>query len=239
MKSVGFLVAICFVTALFSGCDAPSDPIAFGRLCVPATNDCADQVSLSRNTVGRNTMDVELENQGADAEVSLRVTTSEEIASPSGETVRDDEGRHILLTREYGLAPGEKAIEQYGSFLLTTARTIDMTLECLSAECSVHARYVFISEPLECVDNGDCNRIQTCESTTGRCVECLGNGDCGIGQTCDRENGACHPPTAGGGCSVHSSEASPFSTLLFVVLFIVALVCLHRRRRPALLVTLI
>lgn len=228
LPGIFFIVALLFS---LSACETPADPVAYGTLCLPASEPCPDQVDLIRNAVGGNAIDLEIRNQGEPADIFLRVTTTEDIPSAFGVLVRDEEGRRVLVARDYGLAAGEAIIEQLGTYLLTTANSLTLDIECLGAACAVELDYVLVAQPLECVENGDCNRLQTCEIATGRCVECLATSDCGMGQTCDREKGVCTPPTPTG-CATHQSSSPPWSMLVFGLVIIALLLFGFRVLRP-------
>ncbi|RAL21617.1 hypothetical protein DL240_12225 [Lujinxingia litoralis] len=192
MQILGLLLALL----LFVGCETPSDPVAQGTLCTPPTGDCPSAVSLQRIGVGRNALEFEVRAPAdEDLELTLEVSTPEDSGLPLPEDLPRREGRVVLAERSYMLGAGERLVERIEPFELTVTPTLLITAE---ANASAQINYLLVAEPLECIDDGDCPRRETCEPTYGRCANCLSDGDCQASQTCDRRSGRCFPETQSG-----------------------------------------
>ncbi|MBA2662159.1 MAG: hypothetical protein H0U74_07675 [Bradymonadaceae bacterium] len=190
---LGLAVALVVLTLATLACTTPSDPVGVGSLCTPPGPECPEAVVLQRGSVGRNALDFQLTNRAHSSEVTFRIT------SPGDETdaplAVDDETRPELYSRAYALEADDDVFGQLSSRTLGTVNTLQLSLVCTQPPCDAVLDYVFISEPLECIDDGECSRPWRCEQSTGRCVECLVHSDClSATQSCDLEAGRCVPP---------------------------------------------
>lgn len=227
MKSLPYLPAyplgpvLLVLVLLETSCDAPSDPIALGTLCIPATSDCPSSVRLSRTVSGRNAMDLHL--TGADntseAGILIRITTEESL---NIDRPRDESERLILYEDAFGLSAGESITERLGSFELTVAREFTVETQCLQGTCNHRLEYLTFASPIECYEENQCGRAEFCEYAYGRCSECTLDSQCADQQSCDLETGTCFPGGSTGCTSVPADYPSPTLAMLLVALLIIS-----------------
>ena len=230
-------VALVLLLLSLMACDTPADPIALGQICLPERAGCASTVSLERSGVGRNALEIEASTAlDSSASMTLTITTPDDIGLPAGTPRTDD--RWLLAERTYTLGPGERVVERLEPFELTVAPTLVFELSADDATSEATLNYLLISEPLECIDDNDCARRETCEPVYGRCASCLSDGDCLPTQTCSRQSGRCFPEGQTG-CSAAPLSNKPGANTpgaggpAALILLMTLVVFARRRRRLA------
>ncbi len=211
--------------ALAACVPAPTDPVASGSLCLPATADCPAQTLIRRDAVGRNQLDYAIQNTS-----TTETTVIAEAYVPAGESdagtdLGADMDSPILIAKsEHQIAPEGSVGNRWTPQLLGTREEIEFSIAC--TECEVNADYVLTSVALECSADDDCSSGWLCDTRIpGRCVECMSDDDCQTEQTCNIDRGRCTPANA---ASCSSGGAGTTGILLFLILFF-----LPRRKRVA------
>lgn len=211
----GLLVASLL---LLLGCvGPPSDPVAFGELCVPSADDCPTVSTLSRDAVGRNQLDYSVENQG-DTRATVRVVVR----------VPGDGESPIITEQSHVLEPGESEGNRWTPQVLGTRDSFELVVIC--SGCDVRVPFVLTSVPLECVRDDECSGGWLCDTNVaGRCVECIRDRDCDVDQRCDTRRGRCTPEQPGG-CTTGSSSRPGLILSILLGLFLMASILGVRRR---------
>lgn len=223
-----FEVVLLLLAALaVPACHTPADTVAHGELCLPESPECPATVDLERPGVGRNAMDLTLHShrESEASTVALQITTEEHLSFWESRDLTDD-GRTILVERQYSLGADEVLYDYLGPFDLTVASQLRLELSCSAGDCSHHLEYQLISKPLECVDDNTCSRNEFCEAVYGRCTQCFDESQCSTEQTCDRETGRCFPESTRGCTTTDQRSFIAFWLLLFLLVYAVG-----RRRR--------
>lgn len=236
---VGLLVASA------TACGDPSDVIAVGDLCLPASADCPESVELTRDDRGRNGLEFTLRYRGDETDqaptTEVRATTDAVRARPGGEDRssdlddRDqtDDGRHILYAEQFTPGAGDDIQQQLDGYHLTIAESFRLELRCVDGDCDHTLEYLHFAEAIECIDENDCSRTEVCEQVYGRCASCQDDTDCEGDQQCRRDLGRCYPGDAAG-CQHSPTGSSPArGPVLVVTLLIAGLLARRYRRRLA------
>ncbi len=217
-----FLAGALALIAL--GCiPEPSDPVALGDLCIPATDGCPQAAILSRDAVGRNQLDYSITNQSAQQAAVRVVARVPQRDVDAGADAGETESDPVIVERSHVIPAQGSVGSRWTPQDLGTRESFEVALLCVG--CDVRASYVLTSVPLECVEDDDCSGGWFCDtSIPGRCVECLSNADCSVDQRCDVDRGRCTPPESSG-CSTSGTTRGAIVVLLLVL----GLVGLRRR----------
>lgn len=240
-SAIGGLWATVLAALLVSaaGCadpydaSGPSDTVAYGALCAPATADCPSRVTLRRDGRGANQLDFRIENTGAAAAsvvVEVRTEAAELDAGADADTdAGGQDGESVLVEQTYAVGAGESVADRLTQDQLLTTPTVFLEMRCEG--CQVRLEYALSAETIECRSDEECSGTWLCDSARGRCVECLSNGDCASGQTCDEVTRQCKPPST---TSCASAAPSPPASLwLWALVLTLAVVARRWRRRGA------
>lgn len=194
----------------------PSDPVSFGQLCSPPSDECRNDAVIYRDSVGRNQLDFTVSNIG------------DNTAFVSLQAFRPGESDVPIVTSELELSQGETAGQRWTPQELGVFSPLQIQLDC--AGCEAQADFVLTSVPLECISDDDCGSGWFCDTNSpGRCVECRSDSECSLDQRCDIARGRCDPPDGEGTCQ-HVGGIPLVLTLMLIWPFL-------RRRRPALVLS--
>lgn len=216
------LHAVWLSCALATCVPTPEDPLDFGMLCRPSSEDCPAVILLERDVTGRNQLDYIVRNVGqAPAVVEvLALVPSAEFDEETTDVDPDD----LVARREHEpITSGEVADNRFTAQQLGVREAFQLAIRC--SGCEVELEWVYSSVPRECFEADDCPANWQCDENLGRCAECLVSADCNDDQRCNTQTGRCDPPDTTAGCSTTSHEP----TLLVVLLL---LVILGVRRKP-------
>jgi hypothetical protein len=248
---VSLLATVWGIGGLTS-CVTPTDPLTTGALCAPSSQGCPSQVTLFRDRLGRNLLDYTITGRGPATTARLVARLPSDAIGDAGTTSLDDASSDassrdagaaseideaVLAVRTFdNLSEGDSVSGRLLPEDLGRPEEVVVTLSCSAPSCSVRAEYAWLTQPLECRDDGDCRGSWRCDDETGRCAECLEDGDCLEEQRCDRQAGRCLPvreqgcATTGPGAP-HGGGALPLYML--ALLGLCALVARRRGRRRA------
>lgn len=206
-----WLLLFVFLTACVP---EPSDPVDQGQICAPATDECANQNFIYRDSIGRNQLDYVIQNVG---EFTAFATASAQLPGAT-----ENDANLVLVATTHQIPAGESVGNRWTTQQLGNTSPLLLNLSCPG--CSVSMDYVLTSIPLECITDDDCSGGWFCDQENpGRCIECRSDSDCTIDQRCNMDQGRCTPPDGGAGCN--TAAQLPF---ILGLLFLVAL----RRRKP-------
>lgn len=202
---------------------SPEDPLDFGMLCRPATDDCPAFITLERDVRGRNQLDYIVRNVG-DSTAVVEVVALVPSAVFDEETMEIDPVDLVARQEHQPIAPGDVADHRFTAQQLGVREAFQLAIRCTN--CDVELEWVYASVPRECFAADDCPANWLCDENLGRCVECLVSADCNDDQRCNAETGRCAPPDTTAGCTTTAKPPSWLWPLVLVVL----LVGLRRRR---------
>lgn len=256
MSSVTRCLAMMTLMCLMLSCSPPADPLAYGRLCLPARVEadgqvsCPSQVSFQRpNPFGRNAIDFSVTNL-RDLEVEaivlagpaeLFVSSGVQDMGPDSGDMQTTEDNNLDIFQFLGLRTyqplkaNEVIRDRFVPSELGRSREVSLALDCggltPTLACDIELDYVFVVEPNECAANEDCDGLWICDTSRGECVECQETSQCSEGQTC--ELGRCTPERVTSTCA--TTQARPPLGGLVLVLFVgIGLWGMRRLRRRGL-----
>lgn len=255
-RRYGIALALFALMSLLLSCSPPADPLAYGKLCLPARVEadgqvsCPSQVSFQRpNPFGRNAIDFSVTNR-RDVAVEAFVLAGpaelfissgvQDMGADSGDMLTSEDNNldifQFLGLRSYQpLKANEVIRDRFVPSELGRSREVSLALDCggLTPDlpCDIELDYVFVVEPNECAANEDCDGLWICDTSRGECVECQETSQCSEGQTC--ELGRCTPERVTSTCATTPGQP-PLGSIALVLFVGIALITLRRpRHRPA------
>ena len=226
-KGGPLLTGVLVALVVLAGCGPQAAPVATGKLCLPATDDCPATRTVERTGPGSNRLDISIRNSGPPAVVDFTVesadTADDAFSADTGEPGAD-EGRFAIT---YRVGSDETISDRFVPNDIFSRKRLELTISC-SEECQIDADFVLASEPIDCESDDDCGN-RRCRETTGVCVECLEEADCEDEQTCDTQSGRCLPPAESGCAAAGDGQPSGATTLILAL----ALLALAWRRRSS------